>query len=69
MYRGIPNAHIKKEYTVAPAAPFCTPPDFKSKLVKMGEFLFPDGKRQLSISGHHECPEMDNLFYAVIDYQ
>jgi len=24
---------------------------------------------QLSISGHHECPEMDTLFYAVVDYQ
>jgi len=23
----------------------------------------------VSISGHHECPEMDNLFYAIIDYQ
>ena len=24
---------------------------------------------RLSISGHHECPEMDTLFYAVADYQ
>ena len=26
-------------------------------------------KALMSISGHRECPEMDTLFYAIIDYQ
>ncbi len=24
---------------------------------------------RLSISGHHECPEMDTLFHVIADYQ
>lgn len=31
--------------------------------------LFQTGSVRLSISGHHECPEMDTSFYAIADYQ
>ena len=38
------------------------------KYIKM-KWQIPSEVIRLSISGHHECPEMDTLFDAITDYQ
>ena len=42
--------------------------DGHKKYIKF-KWQIPSEVIRLSISGHHECPEMDTLFYAVADYQ